>query len=104
MPTLPASLGSSLDHLVILLLLFMVDLLLGLENVQLVQLVLVDCGLLMHDHVLVRYLILGTILLKLRFQSLLVLRKHVGVLLGLLAGTWLGLDWVHLRLTLDGTA
>ena len=79
-------------------------LLLGLENVQLVLHNLVDCGLLMHDHVLVRYLILGTILRKHRFQSLLGLRKLVGVLLGLLVGTWLGLDWVHLRLTLDGTA
>ena len=104
MPTLPASLGSSLFHVVILLLLLMDDVLLGLLQVQLVQLVLAVSRLLLHDHVLVRYLLLGTILRKLRYQSLLLLRKHVGVLLGLRDGIWIGLDWVHLRLTLADTA
>ena len=75
-----------------------------LHNVQPLIHNLVDCGLLLHLHVLVRYRILGTILRNLRFRSLLGHRKPVGVLLGLLVGTWLGLDWVHLRLTLDGTA
>ena len=75
-----------------------------LLQIQLVLHNLVGCGLLKHLHVLVRYRILGTILRNLRHRSLLGHRKHVGVLLGLLVGTWLGLDWVHLRLILVATA
>ena len=102
MPTLPASLGSSLDHLGLLHLLLVG--LHGLENVQLVLHNLVDCGLLLHIHVLVRDLLLGTKLRKLRCQSLLLLRKLDGVWLVLRDGTWLGRDWVLLRLTVAGTA
>ena len=79
-------------------------LLLGLENVQLVLHNLVDCGLLMHDHVLVRYLLLGKKLRKLRCQSLLLLRKLDGVWLVLRDGIWIGRDWVLLRLTVADTA
>ena len=104
MPTLPASLGSSLFHVLLLLLLLRDDVLLGLLQVQLVQLVLAVCGLLLHDHVLVRYLILGTKHLKLRYQSLLLLRKLDGVWLVLRDGIWIGRDWVLLRLTVADTA
>ena len=104
MPTLPASLGSSLLQVLLLLLLLRDDVLLGLLQVQPVQLVLAVSGLLMHDHVLVRYLLLGTKLRKLRCQSRLLLRMLDGVWLVLRDGTWLGRDWVLLRLTVAGTA
>ena len=106
MLTLPASLGSSLDLLLGLLHLLL-DLSLGLQVIIQVQLVLhglAGSRLLLHDLVLVLGLILGTKLANLRLLSLLGHRKLVGVLLGLQACTWLGLAWVHLRLTLDGTA
>ena len=85
MPTLPASLGSSLDHLGLLHLLLVG--LHGLENVQLVQLVLADCGLLLHLHILDLDLLGRWLLVNLQALTLLGLRKPALFWLGLRAGT-----------------
>ena len=102
MPTLPASLGSSLVHLGLLLLLLLLT---GLQVIQVQPLLhnLAECGLLLHYLILDLDLIGHWLLVNLQALTLLGLRKPALFWLGLRAGTWLDLVWVHLRLLLVAT-
>ena len=102
MPTLPASLGSSLVHLGLLHLLLVG--LHGLHNVQPLLHNLADCGLLLHYLILDLDLLGHWLLVNLQALTLLGLRKPALFWLGLRAGTWLDLVWVHLRLLLVATS
>ena len=75
----------------------------GLHNVQLVLHNLADCGLLLHYLILGLDLIGHWLLVNLQVLTLLGLRKPALFWLGLRAGTWLDLVWVHLRLHLVAT-
>ena len=102
MPTLPASLGSSLEQLGLLLLLLLLT---GLQVIQVQPLLhnLAECGLLLHYLILDLDLIGHWLLVNLQALTLLGLRKLALFWLGLRAGTWLDLVWVHLRLLLVAT-